>query len=235
MIIFPAIDLKNGKCVRLYQGDMHQDTVYNSDPIAQAKTWAEHGFKWLHIVDLDGAINGMPANARSVRDIVKNVNIPIQLGGGIRSHAHIVKWLETGISRVILGTAAVRDPELVKQACREFPGRIAVSIDARRGRVAIEGWAQEANMHVADVVRHFEDVGVAALIYTDIDRDGTGLGVNVDSTVELSKTTSIPIIASGGVGSLKDIQAVKNAKLEGVIVGKAFYDKTIDPKEALAA
>ena len=237
MIIYPAIDLKNGKCVRLYKGDMSEATIYNEDPAAQAHEWARSGFSWLHVVDLDGAVHGSPENHHAVRDIIKAVDLPIQLGGGIRTHAQIEHWLSEGVSRVILGTAAVRDPELVKRACAEFPGQIAVGIDARAGRVSVEGWVHDANISVIDLAAHFEDAGVAAIIFTDIERDGTGAGVNIESTIELAKSTSIPIIASGGVGSLDDLRAVKEAALhgiEGVIVGKAFYNKSIDPKEALA-
>lgn len=220
--------------MRLLRGDMSQDTVYNDDPAAQAHEWARAGFSWLHVVDLDGAIKGAPANSRAVRDIIKAVDLPVQLGGGIRSHAQIERWLQEGVSRVILGTAAVRDPELVRRACREFPDQIAVGIDAREGRVAVEGWVQSANITASELVKLFEDAGVAAVIYTDISRDGTGSGINVDETVALANGTSIPVIASGGVGSLADIRAVKNAGLPGVIVGKAFYNKSVDPKEALA-
>ncbi len=234
MIIYPAIDLKGGKCVRLYQGDMSQDTVYNDDPAAQAHEWARTGFSWLHVVDLDGAVQGIPANAHAVREIIKSVDIPIQLGGGIRTHAQIEHWLQEGLSRVILGTAAVRDPDLVRRACREFPGQIAVGIDARAGRVSVEGWVHDANISAVELARHFEDAGVAAIIYTDISRDGTGKGPNIEETVELAAATSIPVIASGGVGTLGDIHAVKKAGLPGVIVGKAFYDKKIEPREALA-
>jgi phosphoribosylformimino-5-aminoimidazole carboxamide ribotide isomerase len=235
MIIYPAIDLKNGKCVRLYKGDMAEATVYNDDPPAQAHEFARAGFSWLHVVDLDGAVHGAPANHHAVRNIIKSVDIPVQLGGGIRTYAQIVHWLSEGVSRVILGTAAVRDPELVKNACREFPGQIAVGIDARQGRVAVEGWVHDANIGAVLLASHFEDAGVAAIIYTDIERDGTGAGVNINSTLELAASTSIPVIASGGVGSLEDIRAVRNASaLNGVIVGRAFYDGSLDPAEALA-
>lgn len=236
MIIYPAIDLKGGKCVRLYKGDMTQDTVYNDDPAAQAHDWARAGFSWLHVVDLDGAVQGAPENHHAVRDIIKAVDIPVQLGGGIRTHAQIEHWLAEGISRVILGTAAVRDPELVKEACREFPGQIAVGIDARQGRVSVEGWVHDANIGADELARHFEDAGVAAIIYTDIERDGTGEGVNIEATIELAGSTSIPVIASGGVGSMADIEAVKNAAeqgINGVIVGKALYNKSLDPHEIL--
>jgi phosphoribosylformimino-5-aminoimidazole carboxamide ribotide isomerase len=235
MIIYPAIDLKGGKCVRLYQGDMTQDTVYNDDPAAQAHEWARAGFSWIHVVDLDGAVGGIPTNSHAVREIIKAVDLPVQLGGGIRTHAQIEHWLQEGLSRVILGTVAVRDPELVKRACLEFPGQIAVGIDAREGRVSVEGWVRDANISAAELAKHFEDAGVAAIIYTDISRDGTGAGVNLEETIALAQATSIPVIASGGVGSLDDIAAVKKAGLPGVIVGKALYNKSIDPKEALKA
>ncbi|MCF8495299.1 MAG: 1-(5-phosphoribosyl)-5-[(5-phosphoribosylamino)methylideneamino]imidazole-4-carboxamide isomerase [Alphaproteobacteria bacterium] len=235
MILYPAIDLKNGRCVRLYKGDMEQATVYNDDPSAQGLAWQDAGFSWLHVVDLDGAVHGSPENHHAVREILKVVRIPIQLGGGIRTHGQIAHWLEAGISRIILGTAAVRDPDLVKVACREFPGQIAVGIDARAGRVSVEGWVHDANITAVELARHFEDAGVAAIIFTDIDRDGTGEGINIASTVELAQATSIPVIASGGAGSLGDIKAVKDAGLPGMIIGKALYDGRIDPAEALAA
>lgn len=236
MIIYPAIDLKGGKCVRLYKGDMAQNTVYNDDPAAQAHDWARAGFSWLHVVDLDGAISGSTENQQAVRNIIDAVDLPVQLGGGIRTMAQIEHWLNEGISRVILGTIAVRDPELVKRACHEFPGQIVVGIDARNNMVAVEGWVEETNISATELARHFEDAGVSAIIYTDIDRDGTGEGVNLASTVELAQATSIPIIASGGVGSLEDIRKIKAAAdkgITGVIVGKAFYSKAVDPAEAL--
>lgn len=236
MIIYPAIDLKGGKCVRLYKGDMAQDTVYNDNPAAQAHEWARSDFSWLHVVDLDGAVSGSTENQAAVRAIINAVDVPVQLGGGIRTMAQIEGWLSEGISRVILGTIAVRDPELVKQACREFPGQIAVGIDARKGKVAVEGWVEESDMSPEDLARHFEDAGVSAIIFTDIDRDGTGEGVNLESTIALAQSTSIPIIASGGVGSLEDIRRIKEASAQGVtgvIVGKAFYSKAVDPQKAL--
>lgn len=237
MIIYPAIDLKDGKCVRLYKGDMTQDTVYNDDPAAQAREWAQAGFSWLHVVDLDGALAGAPANHSAVRGILDAVGVPVQLGGGIRSHGQIGHWLEAGVSRVILGTAAVRDPDLVRQACRDFPGRIAVGIDALDGIVMVDGWVDSGNIAAADLARLFEDAGVCAIIYTDIDRDGTGAGINMEATRALAESTSIPVIASGGAGSLDDLKAVRAAAdshgLNGVIVGRAFYDKSIDPAQAL--
>jgi phosphoribosylformimino-5-aminoimidazole carboxamide ribotide isomerase len=233
MIIYPAIDLKNGKCVRLYKGDMVQNTVYNDNPAAQAHDFARAGFSWLHVVDLDGAVSGSFENHDAVRAIINAVDLPIQLGGGIRTRDHIAHWLGEGVSRVILGTVAVRDPELVKAACREFPDQIAVGIDARHGRVAVSGWVEESDMDAIELAQHFEDAGVAAIIYTDIDRDGTGEGLNMEATLKLAQATSISVIASGGVGSLKDIEAVRDAQLNGVIVGKAFYSKAIDPLDAL--
>lgn len=238
MIIYPAIDLKDGKCVRLVQGDMTRDTIYNEDPAAQALDWAQAGFNWLHIVDLNGAIEGAPVNHHAVRAIINAVDIPVQLGGGIRNRGQIEHWINEGVSRVILGTAAVRDPDLVKWACHEFPGQIAVGIDALDGEVMVDGWVDGSNIQATELAGHFEDAGVAAIIYTDIDRDGTGKGVNIEATKALADSTSIPVIASGGAGSLDDIKAVKATSqthgLNGVIVGKAFYDKRIDPTEALA-
>ena len=236
MIIYPAIDLKNGQCVRLYKGDMDKDTVYNDDPAAQALEWARSGFSWIHVVDLDGAVNGAPANHSAVRQIIDAVDVPIQLGGGIRSIAQIEKWLYEGVSRVILGTVAVRDPDLVKTACYEFPGQIAVGIDARDGMVAVEGWVETSDMQATELAKKFEDVGVSTIIYTDINRDGTGEGVNAVSTISLAQSTSIPVIASGGAGSLKDIELVRDAAqygVNGVVVGKALYDGRIEPVEAL--
>ncbi|GJL85680.1 MAG: 1-(5-phosphoribosyl)-5-[(5-phosphoribosylamino) me thylideneamino] imidazole-4-carboxamide isomerase [Micavibrio sp.] len=236
MIIYPAIDLKDGKCVRLVQGDMTRDTVYNDDPSAQALDWARAGFSWLHIVDLDGAVHGAPENQHAVRDIIKAADIPIQLGGGIRTHAQIEHWISEGISRVILGTAAVRDPDLVRQACNEFPGQIAVGIDALGGEVMVDGWVDGSNIQATELAKHFEDAGVACIIYTDIERDGTGKGVNVVSTISLAQSTNIPVIASGGVHSLEDIKLVRDAAeygVNGVVVGRALYDETIKPEEAL--
>ncbi len=236
MIIYPAIDLKNGKCVRLYKGDMNKDTIYNDDPAAQALDWARAGFSWIHVVDLDGAIGGMPANHNAIRSIIKTVDIPVQLGGGIRNLSMIEKWLEEGINRVILGTAAVNNPELVKEACNLFPDQIAVGIDARAGKVAVKGWVEESNIEATELAKMFEDAGVSTIIYTDIDRDGTGEGVNIISTISLAQSTSIPVIASGGVGSIDDIKLVRDAHeygVKGVIVGKALYDKTIKSDDAL--
>lgn len=238
MIIYPAIDLKDGQCVRLYKGDMAKDTVYNDNPAAQGAEWAREGFGWIHIVDLNGAIDGRPVNEEAVKSVLETVDIPVQLGGGIRSLAQIENWLSEGISRVILGTIALKNPEIVKEACRLFPGQIAVGIDARKGMVAVEGWVEESDMKAADLAKMFEDEGVCAIIYTDIDRDGTGEGVNLESTIELSKSTSIPIIASGGIGNLDDVYAVRKASEEhninGVIIGKALYDNRVNPTKALA-
>ena len=236
MIIYPAIDLKNGQCVRLYKGDMNKETVYNDDPAAQGLEWAQAGFSWIHVVDLDGAVGGMPANHSAVRKIISSVDVPVQLGGGIRNISMIEKWLSEGVSRVILGTAAVREPELVKEACYEFPGQIAVGIDARKGKVAVEGWVEESDIEATELAKMFEDVGVSCIIYTDIDRDGTGEGVNIISTIALAQATSIPVIASGGVGTLQDLQLVKDAQeygVNGVIVGNALYNGIINPADAL--
>tara|TARA_B100002003_G_C14125507_1_gene541329 strand:- start:951 stop:1673 length:723 start_codon:yes stop_codon:yes gene_type:complete len=236
MIIYPAIDLKEGKCVRLYKGDMTRDTVYNDSPSDQAFKWASLGFSWLHVVDLDGAVQGSPVNHHAVRDIIKNVDIPVQLGGGIRTHAQIEHWLQEGVSRVIIGSAAVNDPELVKRACNDFPGQIAVGIDAIAGMVMVNGWVDKANIEVVELAKMFEDAGVCSIIYTDIDRDGTGQGINIVSTISLAQSVSIPVIASGGAHSLDDIRNVKDAEqygVEGVIVGKALYEETLDPAQAL--
>lgn len=236
MIIYPAIDLKGGQCVRLYKGDMEQDTVYNDNPAAQGLDWARSGFSWVHVVDLDGAVSGAPVNQAAVRSIVEAVDIPVQLGGGIRTLDQIKMWLDEGVSRVILGTVAVRDPDLVKKACYEFPGQIVVGIDARNGKVAVEGWVEESDMEATALAQIFEDVGVSAIVYTDIDRDGTGQGLNMISTIQLAQSTSIPVIASGGVGSLADLELVRDAAeygVNGVIVGKALYDGRITPEDAL--
>jgi phosphoribosylformimino-5-aminoimidazole carboxamide ribotide isomerase len=237
MIIYPAIDLQGGKVVRLYKGDLTTPTIYNENPAEQAKTFEEQGFQWIHVVDLDGAANGAPTDASVVRSILNDVHIPVQLGGGIRSAAHIEHWIEAGISRVILGTAAVRTPDLVKQACKDHPGKIAVGIDARKGRVAVDGWLNTSNVLATDLAKSFEDAGVCAIIYTDIDRDGTGQGLNMDSTIALAQAVSIPVIASGGVGSMSDLEAAKAATdkgVQGVIVGKAYYEGQIDVGAALA-
>lgn len=236
MIIYPAIDLKDGKCVRLHKGDMNAATIYNEDPAAQAYEWAQSGFSWLHVVDLNGAVDGKPVNIGAVRAILGASDLPVQLGGGIRSLKQIEDWLGEGISRVILGTAAVKNPALVREACDLFPGQIAVGIDARGTRVAVEGWVEESDMEAADLAALFEDIGVCAIIYTDIDRDGTGQGLNMDSTIALARSTRIPVIASGGVASLADVRAVREAQPHGVtgmIIGTALYDGAITPEAAL--
>jgi len=237
MILFPAIDLKDGRCVRLKLGDMATATVYNEDPAAQARAFEEQGFSWLHVVDLNGAFEGQSVNGAAVEVILKATGNPVQLGGGIRTLAHIEGWLDKGLARVILGTVAVRDPELVRQACRLFPGRIAVGIDARGGKVAVEGWAEASELGVTELAKKFEGAGVAAIIYTDIDRDGVLSGINWESTIDLAEVVSIPVIASGGLASIADIVRMTMpdaAKLEGAISGRALYDGRIDPAEALA-
>lgn len=237
MIIYPAIDLKDGACVRLLRGEMSQATVFNTDPGDQAKLFQSQGFEWLHLVDLNGAFEGKPVNGAAVESILKSVTIPVQLGGGIRDLKTIGLWLEKGVSRVILGTVALRDPELVKAACKEFPGKVAVGIDAREGYVAVAGWAETSDIKALDLALKFEDCGVAAIIYTDINRDGAMGGVNVESTSDLAFHLTTPVIASGGVSSMEDLKALKveeDTGIEGVICGRALYDGRIDPKEALA-
>jgi phosphoribosylformimino-5-aminoimidazole carboxamide ribotide isomerase len=236
MIIYPAIDLKNGQCVRLHKGDMDAVTVFNDNPANQAEEWARNGFSWLHVVDLNGAVDGKPVNVDAVRAIIGAADLPVQLGGGIRSLKQIEDWLAEGVSRVILGTVAVKNPALVREACELFPDQIVVGIDARGTRVAVEGWVEESDMEVNDLAAIFEDVGVAAIIYTDINRDGTGEGLNMKNTIALAQSSSIPVIASGGVASIADIRAVKAAEqfgVTGVIVGTALYNGAIDPIRAL--
>jgi len=236
VILFPAIDLKDGQCVRLKLGEMDDATVFNDDPAAQAASFQAQGFEWLHIVDLNGAFEGRPVNAAAVDAILGALTIPAQLGGGIRDMQTIETWLTKGIRRVILGTVAVRDPGLVREACRRFPGRIAVGIDAKSGKVAVEGWAETSELTAIDLARRFEDAGVAAVIYTDIDRDGILKGLNLPSTLELAKAVSIPVIASGGLASMDDIDDLlkpQHAILEGAISGRALYDGRIDVPEAL--
>ncbi len=242
MILFPAIDLKDGQCVRLVKGDMRQATVFNSDPADQARRFAHAGAEWLHLVDLNGAFAGKPINAAAVAAILKAVNIPVQLGGGIRDLAGIEDWLGRGIARVILGTAALKNPALVKEACRAFPGKIVVGIDAKGGQVAVEGWAETSDVTALDLARLFEDAGVAAIVFTDIDRDGLLQGVNVAGTADLARNISIPVIASGGVSSLADFDALLKAApstrargggIIGVISGRALYDGTLDLAQAL--
>ena len=235
MILFPAIDLKDGACVRLKLGLMDQATVFNTDPAAQARAFAVAGAEWIHVVDLNGAFAGRPVNRAAVEAILAAVAVPVQLGGGIRDMATIEAWLAAGVRRVILGTVALKDPSLVKDACRRFPGRVAVGIDAKGGRVAVEGWAETADVTVPDLARKFEDCGVAAIIYTDIDRDGVLAGPNVEATAALAAAIRIPVIASGGVSSLDDLARLKAvAGLEGVISGRALYDGRIDLAQALA-
>ncbi|MEZ5872982.1 MAG: 1-(5-phosphoribosyl)-5-[(5-phosphoribosylamino)methylideneamino]imidazole-4-carboxamide isomerase [Nitratireductor sp.] len=237
MILFPAIDLKDGKCVRLKLGEMASATIYNDDPADQALSFERQGFSWLHVVDLNGAFEGQSVNGAAVDAILAATRNPVQLGGGIRTLAHIESWLSRGLARVILGTVAVRDPELVKQACQLFPGRIAVGIDAKGGKVAVEGWAQASELGVTDLAQRFEGAGVAAIIYTDIDRDGVLAGINWTSTIALAEAVSIPVIASGGLASMDDIHRMTMpdaARLEGAISGRALYDGRIDPVEALA-
>ncbi len=236
MILFPAIDLKNGEAVRLEQGDMARATVFHRDPAEQARAFAARGFAYLHVVDLDGAFAGRPMNAAAVERIVAAVQIPLQVGGGIRDHATIEGWLGKGVARVIIGTAAVRDPALVKEAAKKFPGRIAVGLDARDGKVAVEGWAQTSELSALDVARRFEDAGVAAIVHTDIARDGMLKGLNLDATVALADAVSVPVIASGGFASLDDVRvllAPRARKLVGAIVGRALYDGRLDAAAAL--
>tara|TARA_R110001583_G_scaffold69919_1_gene198254 strand:+ start:175575 stop:176339 length:765 start_codon:yes stop_codon:yes gene_type:complete len=236
MILYPAIDLKDGHAVRLYKGEMDQATVFNENPAAQALEFVNAGCEWLHLVDLNGAFAGEPVNAAPVEEILKQCKIPAQLGGGIRDMATIERWLSKGLQRVILGTVAVENPELVREAARAFPGHVAVGIDARKGMVATKGWATETNVTATDLAKSFEDAGVAAIIYTDINRDGAMKGPNVEETAALARAVSIPVIASGGVSSLDDLRNLKNcgAALNGAISGRALYDGAIDLAEALA-
>ena len=237
MILFPAIDLKNGQCVRLEQGDMARATVFNLDPAAQARSFQDQGFEYLHVVDLDGAFAGKPQNAQAVEAMLKTVTMPVQLGGGIRDMATLEAWLGKGIARVIIGTAAVRDPAFVKEAAKKHPGRVAVGLDARDGKVAVEGWAETSTVTALEIAQRFEDAGVAAIIFTDIARDGLLKGLNLDATIALAEAISIPVIASGGLASIDDVKALltpRAKKLEGAISGRALYDGRIDPAEALA-
>lgn len=240
MILFPAIDLKDGACVRLLQGDMRRVTVFNTSPANQARLFVEVGCVWLHVVDLNGAVTGQPVNAVAIEAILAAVDIPVQLGGGIRDLATLTRWLEKGIQRVILGTIALSDPALVKTACRLFPGQVAVGIDARGGRVAVEGWAKTASVTALELALRFEDSGVAAIIHTDIDRDGIMAGPNVAATVALVERLTTPVILSGGVSCLEDLQTIRvasrsNPRLIGVIAGRALYDSHFDLRQALAA
>ena len=237
MILFPAIDLKDGQCVRLQQGDMARATVFNTDPAAQARSFAAQGFEYLHVVDLDGAFAGKPMNALAVEAMINAVTMPVQLGGGIRDMKTVEGWLGKGIARVIIGTAAVRDPAFVKQAAKAFPGRVAVGLDARDGKVAVEGWAETSQVTALDIAKRFEDAGVAAIIFTDIARDGLLQGINWDATIALADGVSIPVIASGGLASLDDVRALlapRARKLAGAISGRALYDGRLDPAQAIA-
>jgi phosphoribosylformimino-5-aminoimidazole carboxamide ribotide isomerase len=236
MILFPAIDLKDGQCVRLKLGDMAQATVFNDDPAAQAREFAEQGFEWLHLVDLNGAFAGRPVNASAVEAILAATDVPVQLGGGLRDLATVETWLSKGIRRVILGTAAIRDPDFVREACRLFPGRVAVAVDARDGKVAAAGWAETTDVSATELAGRFEDAGVAAIVYTDIDRDGMLRGLNLAATLRLAQATTIPVIASGGLASLDDIRRLLEpdcAILEGAVCGRALYDGRLDGREAL--
>jgi phosphoribosylformimino-5-aminoimidazole carboxamide ribotide isomerase len=237
VILFPAIDLKNGECVRLVRGDMEQATVFNTDPAAQARQFADQGFEYLHVVDLDGAFAGEPINASAVERILVSTHMKVQLGGGVRDMRTVVGWLDKGVARVIIGTAALKDPDFVREASRLFPGRIAVGIDAREGRVAVEGWSRQSEVSALDLGRIFEDSGVAAIIYTDIARDGVLQGLNIAQTVALAEALTIPVIASGGLASIEDVRRLLQpdcARLAGAISGRALYDGRLDPHEALA-
>jgi phosphoribosylformimino-5-aminoimidazole carboxamide ribotide isomerase len=236
VILFPAIDLKNGEAVRLEQGDMARATIFHREPAEQARAFAAQGFDYLHVVDLDGAFAGKPMNAAAVERILAAVRIPVQLGGGIRDHATIEQWLAKGIARVIIGTAAVRDPGLVKAAAKKFPGRVAVGLDARGGNVAVQGWAETSELSALEIARRFEDAGVAAIIYTDIARDGMLKGLNLEATIALADAVSIPVVASGGLASIEDVRALlmpQAKKLAGAIAGRALYDGRLDAAAAL--
>ena len=235
MILYPAIDLKDGNCVRLFKGEMSKATVFNDNPAAQALAFEQAGAEWIHLVDLNGAFAGRPVNAQAVKAILKTISIPAQLGGGIRDMATIEAWLEKGLARVILGTVAVENPDLVREAAKAFPGKIAVGLDARKGRVATRGWAKETDMQVVDLARAFEDAGIAAIIYTDIDRDGAMAGPNIAATEALARAVTVPVIASGGVSSMNDLQRLRDTGvIAGAISGRALYDGAINLKDALA-
>lgn len=238
MILYPAIDLKNGQCVRVIRGDLNQATVFNADPGAQARAWADAGFHWIHVVDLNGAVEGKAANAPAVEAILAAVSVPVQLGGGIRSLPDVERWIEAGVSRVILGTVAVRDPQVVREAARLWPEQIAVSVDVRAGKVAVQGWTEDSDLDAITVARRFEDVGVGALIITDIDRDGTTMGFNVDVFGAIADAVAIPVIAAGGLASIDDIIKVKARKgtpIAGAVLGRALYNGDIVPADALKA
>jgi phosphoribosylformimino-5-aminoimidazole carboxamide ribotide isomerase len=237
MILYPAIDLKDGACVRLLRGNMKEVTVYNTDPVEQAREFAGQGFEWLHMVDLNGAIEGHSVNEATIETVLKAIDIPIQLGGGIRTLAAIENWLARGVARVVLGTVALHDPALVQDACKNFPGKVAVSVDSRSGYVAVSGWVETSQVKALDLALRMEDAGVAAIIFTDINRDGAMGGVNLQATVDLAFALETPVIASGGVSSLSDLKAIiaqKASGIAGVISGRAFYDGRIDPEAALA-
>jgi phosphoribosylformimino-5-aminoimidazole carboxamide ribotide isomerase len=237
VILFPAIDLKDGQCVRLALGEMASAKVFNDDPVAQAQAFERQGFEYLHVVDLDGAFAGAPRNASAVEGILAALTIPVQLGGGIRDMRTIARWLDKGVTRVIIGTAAVKDPALVREASRLYPGRIAVGVDAKNGLVAVEGWSRTTRVRALDLGRSFEDAGVAAVIYTDISRDGVLKGLNIEATLALAEALSIPVIASGGLASLADVERLLQpdcAKVAGAITGRALYDGRLDPAQALA-
>ena len=237
MILFPAIDLKDGLCVRLLRGDMQQATIFNPDPIRQAEDFETAGFQWLHMVDLNGAIEGKPVNTEIVSKVVSSVDIPIQLGGGIRNKKTLEHWINIGVNRIVLGTAALSDPEFVFQACADFPGKIVIAIDARDGMVAIDGWTKDSGVRALDLALRFEDKGAAAILFTDINRDGAMGGVNIEATVDLAFSLTTPVIASGGVSSLNDLKELKEkatAGIQGVICGRALYDGRIEPSDAIA-
>ena len=236
MILYPAIDLQDGNCVRVVHGDLSTATVFNTSPAAQARLWADGGFHWIHVVDLNGAVSGGAVNGAAVEAILNAVSVPVQLGGGIRSMADVERWIEAGVSRVILGTVAVRDPEVVRQAAREWPEQIAVSVDVRKGKVAVQGWTEDSDLEAIAVAKRFEDAGVAALIITDIDRDGTTMGFDVEAFGAIADAVAIPVIAAGGLATVQDIVRLKGRKgtqIAGAVLGRALYNGAITPDEAL--
>ncbi len=236
MILYPAIDLKDGVCVRLLRGEMSRATIFNADPVQQARKFAAAGFQWLHLIDLNGAVEGRPMNAEIVASVVKAIDIPVQLGGGIRNRETLDSWIEAGVRRVVLGTVALSDPDFVRTACRDYPGRVAVAIDARAGRVAVEGWTKDSDVKALDLALRFEDSGAAAIIYTDINRDGAMAGLNIEATVDLAFALTTPVIASGGLSSLSDLSELRahdDCGIDGVICGRALYDGRIDAAQAL--